>query len=183
MTQTFHITILGTSSVGKTSIVERYVSNIFKETYDPTCENVKTKNIEMNNTICHLEIHDTAGTDQFKTMRATYIKNSSGFILVFGFNILSSLIELEEFYYDVEEIRKDDCVIYLCGNKDDIQGSERVITEEQVEDFLKERQMKYIKTSAKTGSNIDELFHQLTSDLLEKYKKPEKSWWSWCNLL
>ncbi|PIO13506.1 hypothetical protein AB205_0024380, partial [Aquarana catesbeiana] len=52
--------------------------------YDPTIEDFYRKEIEVDSSPSVLEILDTAGTEQFASMRDLYIKNGQGFILVYS---------------------------------------------------------------------------------------------------
>merc|ERR1712039_873810 len=59
-------------------------SGHFMEKYDPTIEDFYRKEIEVDSTPCVLEILDTAGTEQFASMRDLYIKNGQGFVVVYS---------------------------------------------------------------------------------------------------
>jgi len=80
----FKVVVLGSGGVGKSALTVQFVSGHFMEKYDPTIEDFYRKEIEVDNTPCVLEILDTAGTEQFASMRDLYIKNGQGFVVVYS---------------------------------------------------------------------------------------------------
>ena len=80
----FKVVVLGSGGVGKSALTVQFVSGHFIEKYDPTIEDFYRKEIEVDHTPCVLEILDTAGTEQFASMRDLYIKNGQGFIVAYS---------------------------------------------------------------------------------------------------
>ena len=80
----FKVVVLGSGGVGKSALTVQFVSGHFMEKYDPTIEDFYRKEIEVDHTPCVLEILDTAGTEQFASMRDLYIKNGQGFIVAYS---------------------------------------------------------------------------------------------------
>lgn len=76
--------VLGSGGVGKSALTVQFVTGTFIEKYDPTIEDFYRKEIEVDSSPSVLEILDTAGTEQFASMRDLYIKNGQGFILVYS---------------------------------------------------------------------------------------------------
>ncbi|OQR79491.1 ras-related protein Rap-2a-like [Tropilaelaps mercedesae] len=80
----FKVVVLGSGGVGKSALTVQFVSGNFMEKYDPTIEDFYRKEIEVDQAPCVLEILDTAGTEQFASMRDLYIKNGQGFVVVYS---------------------------------------------------------------------------------------------------
>ncbi|KAI8039550.1 hypothetical protein M5D96_006964 [Drosophila gunungcola] len=80
----FKVVVLGSGGVGKSALTVQFVSGCFIEKYDPTIEDFYRKEIEVDSSPCVLEILDTAGTEQFASMRDLYIKNGHGFIVMYS---------------------------------------------------------------------------------------------------
>ncbi|KAJ3592635.1 hypothetical protein NHX12_007762 [Muraenolepis orangiensis] len=78
------VVVLGSGGVGKSALTVQFVTGTFIEKYDPTIEDFYRKEIEVDSSPSVLEILDTAGTEQFASMRDLYIKNGQGFILVYS---------------------------------------------------------------------------------------------------
>ena len=92
-------------------------------------------------------------------------------------------MDLEVFINEIRSVNDENCVVILCGNKADLESSS-VVSQEEIDSFVNKNQLTYIKTSAKTGNNINEMFNQLTTQLLNKFAKPKQSgFFSWCTLL
>ncbi|CAG0892933.1 unnamed protein product, partial [Cyprideis torosa] len=66
----FKVVVLGSGGVGKSALTMQFVSGCFMERYDPTIEDFYRKEIEVDASPCVIEILDTAGTEQFASMRA-----------------------------------------------------------------------------------------------------------------
>ena len=86
----FKVVILGSGGVGKSAITMKFVTGNFMEKYDPTIEDFYRKEIEIDQAPAMLEILDTAGTEQFASMRDLYIKNGQGFIIVYSITSLQT---------------------------------------------------------------------------------------------
>lgn len=80
----FKVVVLGSGGVGKSALTVQFVSGHFMEKYDPTIEDFYRKEIEVDSCPCVLEILDTAGTEQFASMRDLYIKNGQGFVVCYS---------------------------------------------------------------------------------------------------
>lgn len=159
----------------------RFVQGEFIEKYDPTIEDSYQKTIEVNisgekgqpDTIerCHVEILDTAGTDQFAAMRELYLKNGHVFMLVYSVISAVSFHDLTTIYEQV--IRSDPnnaARIVLIGNKSDL-IADRVISKTQGEDLAKKWNIPFFETSACTGANVDEAFLLLPTRLVKETVK------------
>lgn len=100
----YKVVVLGSGGVGKSALTVQFVTGTFIEKYDPTIEDFYRKEIEVDSSPSVLEILDTAGTEQFASMRDLYIKNGQGFILVY------SLVNQQSF-----QVIKPSLVISLKG--------------------------------------------------------------------
>ncbi|PIK36235.1 putative ras-related protein [Apostichopus japonicus] len=80
----YKVVVLGSGGVGKSALTVQFVLGNFVEKYDPTIEDFYRKAIEVESTMAILEILDTAGTEQFASMRDLYIRNGQGFVIVYS---------------------------------------------------------------------------------------------------
>lgn len=157
------IAVMGGGGVGKSTLTVKYVQRIFIDKYDPTIEDSYRKSVIIFNKAYTLEILDTAGTEQFTSMRDLYIKNSDGFILVYSITSQTSLIELEDIYSTILRV-KDDIPqipsIMICGTKCDLE-SDRVVDIEVGQSKAQEYKAGFMEVSSKTNINVDDCFHKL----------------------
>ena len=117
------------------------------------------------NLYAKLIIHDTAGQEKYRSMTRSYYKNAKGIILVFDLTNENSFLKLNKWITEISE-NTEDVVIILVGNKADL--NDRKVDKKKAENFAKERDIKYIETSAKEGTNILLLFEELAIDMNKK---------------
>ncbi|CAG06696.1 unnamed protein product [Tetraodon nigroviridis] len=91
----YKVVVLGSGGVGKSALTVQFVTGTFIEKYDPTIEDFYRKEIEVDSSPSVLEILDTAGTEQFASMRDLYIRNGQGFILVYSLVNQQSLQDIK----------------------------------------------------------------------------------------
>ena len=77
------ICMLGGFSVGKTSLVKRYVQSVFSETYLTTVGvKIDKKTVALGDRTVHLILWDLAGEDDLASLRMSYLRGSAGYVLV-----------------------------------------------------------------------------------------------------
>jgi small GTP-binding protein len=158
------ICILGAFAVGKTSLVERFVKSIFSDKYHTTI-GVKTdqKDIKIGEKEVRLILWDINGEDDYQSVKPSYLMGTSAFILVADGTRKETLkvaSELKDLVFNT--IGEKD--FYLLINKVDLSDNWEI--EEQ--DFSKLAAMgwKIVKTSAKTGENVEQTFTNLALELI-----------------
>lgn len=165
---------LGDSSVGKTSIVEKYTKKKFRDTLQSTVGiDFKLSIMTFKGHKIRINISDTAGQERFRTIAKNYIHNSDGIFIVFD---LSNKNSFESISYWLNEINKlknlDELKIIILGNKSDLTNI-REISKEEISEFIKTNNYKVIETSAKTGEGIKEAFEDLVDLILENKTEDE----------
>jgi len=161
------IVILGESSVGKTSIVMRGVRNEFLEFCEPTIGAAfHTLSNVVDNTTVKLEIWDTAGQERYRSLAPMYYRGSSLAMVVYDVtnpdSVTNALGWMDEL---VKRIDNRECQFVLVGNKSDMGAptSEMVRTLDSIIETYSstERPIHHVTVSAKSGSNIPELFDHI----------------------
>ncbi|KAI1076974.1 ras family-domain-containing protein [Whalleya microplaca] len=111
---------------------------------------------------------DTAGTEQFVAMRDLYMKTGQGFLLVFSIVSPSSLAELAGLRDEIIRIKDDENVpIVICGNKSDLEDV-RTVQKTKVFSISQRWGAPYYEASARTKTNVDEVFIDLCRQMLRK---------------
>ncbi|GFY00271.1 ras-related protein Rap-2b [Trichonephila clavipes] len=96
---------------------------MFMEKYDPTIEDFYRKEIEVDSAPCVLEILDTAGTEQFASMRDLYIKNGQGFVVVYSITSHQTFQDIKNMKEQIMRVKNTERVpILLVGNKVDLEN-------------------------------------------------------------
>jgi len=169
----FKIVVLGAGGVGKSALTVQFVNGVFNEHYDPTIEDSYRKQSEVDGEQCMLEIMDTAGTEQFLSMRDLYIKNGQGFLLVYSIIASSTLIFLEEISSQIERIKGPNPPMVIVGNKSDL-PERRQVPISQGEDFARNCGCAFAEASAKNRINVENIFYEVVRQITEKMPRPQK---------
>lgn len=163
------VCLLGDFAVGKTSLVRRFVYSRFDDKYISTIGvNVSRKTISVarNNQVVQLTIMlwDLAGSEEFSSMRASYLRGAAGAMLVCDLTRPESLESLHGYAADQLSLNPEARLV-LAANKHDLAGQHR-LTEEQVKAAADSLNIPYYLTSARTGAQVDAIFRRLGQLLL-----------------
>jgi len=155
------INLLGDPSVGKTSLTLRFVKDIFGDEYLKTIgTNVYTKEIELEDAVLKLVIHDIMGEKQYTAVQKGAFQNSNGAIAVADVTDESTLYSLvEDWLPRFHEVAGDDKPVALAVNKCDLE--ETSITPDMVMYELEDNFDSYVYTSAKMGLYVEQLFEDV----------------------
>ena len=165
----FKIVIVGDYGVGKTSLINQYITQKFKGTYIPTLGVQFTKKIlKASEDEVELVIWDIAGQDSFFKIRQRFYEHTKGFIIVYDITRRASLENIKNWYDDVTtHTGKIPCLI--LGNKSDL-TEKRVINEEDVTEIIGKYELNIFdlfETSAKTGENVEKSFELISKHILK----------------
>ena len=166
------VVLLGKSGVGKTSIISRYTTNVFKESLMTTPgANFITKKVNFpkaNKTI-KFEIWDTAGQERYRSLAKVFYNNASACILVYDITNKDTFNDIVNYWIpELKENAPKDTILALAGNKSDLYLEEQV-NDNEGKNLAKNINAIYLRTSAKLNSSIDELFNNIGN----KYLNPE----------
>ncbi|KND88070.1 Ras-related protein RSR1 [Tolypocladium ophioglossoides CBS 100239] len=163
-----HVVVLGAGGVGKSCLTAQFVHNEWIESYDPTIEDSYRTQLQVDGRQVVLEILDTAGTEQFVAMRDLYMKTGQGFLLVFSITSPSSLTELAGLREEIIRIKDDENVpMVIVGNKADLEET-RVVPRAKGFSISQKWGAPYYESSARTRTNVDEVFIDLCRQMLRK---------------
>ena len=152
--------VIGDSGVGKSNILLRYINNTFSEEFKTTVGvEFGAKNIEINNNIYRIQIWDTAGQENFRSIARAYYKNSVCACIVYDITNQSSFKSIQSWIDDCIKQTSKSVLLILIGNKNDLKDM-REVRYEEGEEFAKSHKMIFLETSAKTGDNISQIFER-----------------------
>ena len=166
------ILILGDMSVGKTTLLLKYIDNYTPELYISTLGiDYKTKNIVYNNTNIILQIWDTAGQEKFKVVTKSFVKGSDGIIYMYDITQKQSFINIKRWLEDTEDysLRAKKIIV---GNKIDME-ERREVTEEMKNKLLNEIDIDLVEISAKKDRNVNEVFDKLVKIIIGDLTKED----------
>jgi Ras-related protein Rab-11A len=165
--------LLGDISVGKSSILGRYIDNSFTEDYQCTLQvETKSKIIDIDlNTSVKMNIWDTVGQEKFRHLTKQYFRNCHGAIIVFDLTRKDSFDGVQKWIDELNDFNSN-IPILIVGNKSDL-IKEREVNEDAIENFVRNKYL-YYDVSAKNGSNVSLAFDKIRKEIIEDIKRNEK---------
>ena len=174
--------ILGDITVGKTTLLLKYIDNFTPEIYISTLGvDYKTKNLVYNGTKVTLQIWDTAGQERYRVITKSFIKGTDGIIFMYDITQKESFINVKKWIEETEGENPGDVKKIIVGNKID-KEEDRQVTDEMKEKLSKEVDIDLIEVSAKKGIDVDKVFDILVEKILgnmtteQILKKYGRSW-------
>ncbi|EAX88045.1 small GTP-binding protein, putative [Trichomonas vaginalis G3] len=161
----FKVVVVGSSGVGKTSIVERLINGKFdNDQISTTGADYSHYTTIVNEKQVKLQIWDTAGQERYRAISKSYFRNAVGVLLVYDITSLDSFDELMQWLNDIQTLCSPNSYVLLVGNKSDLE-SQRKVSPNQVEQFATSNHLESIVTSAQSGDNVKNAFEKLASEL------------------
>jgi small GTP-binding protein len=158
------ICMLGSFAVGKTSLVRRYVESIYSDVYQTTVGvKVDKKIVQQDATEVTLVLWDIYGEDEFQKMRWSYLRGSSGYLLVADGTRRATL---EKALATEEKVREEvgEIPFIFVINKCDLAQEWQL--DPTLEAQFAAKNWTVLRSSAKTGENVEEAFLQLTRKMV-----------------
>ena len=150
--------IIGDAAVGKSNLLLRFAQNDFKSEYQLTIGvEFGAKNIELNSKKYRLQIWDTAGQENYRSITRAYYKNSVCAILVYDITNRDSFEHISTWIEDCLAQSPKTVFMVLVGNKSDL-NEQRRVTLEEGQQMAKNNNLIFFETSAKSGENVDKIF-------------------------
>ena len=163
--------IIGDAAVGKSNLLLRYVYSTFKPEYQLTIGvEFGEKTLQVKNKVFKIQIWDTAGHEQFRSITRTYYKNSACAIVVYDISRRETFEHIVNWIEDCKFNSPKTIFIILVGNKTDLE-EERQVTTEEGEEFANRFGLRFFETSAKNTSNVDKVFSESVEFIADRIEK------------
>ena len=170
----FKVLLIGNSSVGKSSLLLRFVDNQWNDLFVPTIGvDFKIRTMEIDNKNVKLQIWDTAGQERFKNITASYYRGAHGIFVVYDISDTESFKNINNWLIEIEKNANKNVYKILVGNKCDLEDK-RKVTLEEGQSYAKEKGVEFMEVSALKTINVKETFITLAHNLLNKKIKPKK---------
>jgi Ras-related protein Rab-2A len=169
----FKYIIIGDSGVGKSCLLLQFTDKRFQPAYDLTIGvEFGTRMINIGNKQIKLQIWDTAGQENFRSITRSYYRGAIGALLVYDITKRETFNHLTNWLKEVNERSNENMVIMLVGNKSDLKHK-RVVSTEEGEAFAEDHGLVFLETSAKEAANVEEVFVNTAKKIYEKIQKGE----------
>ncbi|XP_069130344.1 ras-related protein Rab-9A-like [Argopecten irradians] len=176
------VVLLGDGGVGKSSLMNRFVSNKFDaQSFHTIGVEFLNKDVEVDNELYKMQIWDTAGQERFKSLRTPFYRGADCCLLTFAVDDVQSYRNLsmwrKEFLYYADIQDGNSFPFVIIGNKVDVEN--RVVGSEEAREWSQANgRMPYFETSAKDSTNVNEAFRAAIKrlkeleDVIENNTKP-----------
>ncbi len=172
MSLKFKVLIFGDGGVGKTTVVNRYLSGLFKSNYKITIgADFFMKKLYLDENKITLQIWDFAGEERFRFLLPRYVEGSNGAIFMYDITRYSSILNIYEWLdvfkecFDRERI---DIPLIMVGGKLDLDFNRKVSQEDAQELAKKNNIYDCIECSSKTGENVEDIFIKITQMMIKR---------------
>ncbi len=191
----FRVLFVGDDSVGKTSILQRYVENTFSDIYMPTIGiDFKISTVKFNKKvtltsslssesrglmttgqkIIKLQLYDTGGGDHFRSIVSAYYPNADAIVIVYDISDIDSFRHVERWLHDALHSKKNNSSTkdqsvpkFLIGNKTDLPSYRRAVSSVAGETLARQHGMIFFETSAKNKvSSEKDIFLEICKECL-----------------
>ena len=159
---TIKVVLLGSEGVGKSSILNRFVYNDFKEEVDSTngaSYAPKTLPVSGGKEM-KFDVWDTAGKEKYRTLNRFFMKEALFAIFVYDPFNKDSFDNLEWYISTMKEIGLKNCLYVVAENKTDRKDRVKEVSEEEGKEYARQNKAIFRSVSAKTGEGIEDLFKQ-----------------------
>ena len=170
------VVLVGDASVGKTSILNRYITGSHGTNISPTLgASFTTKLVESEGENVKLQIWDTSGEERYRSMAPLYYRGANVVVLVYDLTSEQTFKDISDWIEQLKgHVNLSQTSIILVGNKVDLlPNEERAVTPEAAEEYAKTINAKYYDASAVTGVNVDDIFATVAQHKNAQNKKTE----------
>ena len=158
--------VIGDSKVGKSSLLKQFTSGKYVDSCTTTVGvDFHSKIVTVDGNAIKLQLWDTAGQERFRAITRSYYRSAVGGLLVFDITDKDSFSHLTQWIEDARQCAKPhNPVFVLVGHKSDMTQS-RAVSADQALTYAQKYDMEYVETSAKTASNVDNVFLRLAKKI------------------
>lgn len=161
----FKLVLLGESSVGKSSLVLRFVKGQFHEFQESTIGAAfLTQTVQIDDTTVKFEIWDTAGQERYHSLAPMYYRGAQAAIVVYDITNKETFHKAQTWIKELQRQASPNIVIALAGNKLDL-ASKRAVSYEDAKAYADECSLLFMETSAKTAANVMDIFTSIAKKL------------------
>jgi len=168
------IAIVGSRSVGKSSLTVQFVDGHFVESYYPTIENTFSKDITYKGQVYATEIIDTAGQDEYSILNSKHFIGIHGYMLVYSVASRDSF-EMIEVVRDkiLNHLGTDWVPVVIVGNKSDLRPEQRKVSIDEGKALGEKFNCAWTEASAQYNENVTKAFTLMIGQV-EKSQNPNE---------
>ena len=162
--------IVGDSSVGKSNILLRFSRNIFDPGHQATLGiEFANKHVLYNNIDYLVQVWDTAGQENFRSVTRAYYKAAAVAMVVYDITNEESFEHIKQWIKDCKDLAPKSVQLVLIGNKIDLEDKRAIIEQRGIE-LAKENNMLFFETSALNGNGVENAFNKTIEVIDQKIR-------------
>ena len=163
----YKVAIIGDSYTGKSSLLNRYINEIFNNSFVSTIGvDFFIKNVTIKNKVVKIQLWDTAGQEQYANLIRSYFTNCTVGLIVYDITSRESFNKVEYWLKIFKMNYEEDRPCFLVGTKSDLE-KERDVTKKEGYDKAYSLNMDFIECSSKDNVNIDDIFDKLSNKIVD----------------
>ncbi|KAL1760090.1 P-loop containing nucleoside triphosphate hydrolase protein [Schizophyllum commune] len=172
------IAVMGSRSVGKSSLVGQFIDCRFESSYYPTIENSHQRNLVFNGLEYEVEVLDTAGQDEYSFLNPHHaVGHIHGYVLVYSINSRRSFEMVQTIHDKIADWGIADVPCVIAASKVDLRDGRQVDPAEG-RSLASTHNAAWIETSAKENVNVGKVFDLCLEEIekrLSPYTEPKSS--------
>ena len=173
----FRVVLLGTTSVGKTTLFRNWDDNFVPDENPPKptlASSYLTREVEQYGRRVKLVIWDTAGQERFRALVPMYTRDCDIAVMMFAVDMMGSVENLDEWLGMLRDSDTLDCLVYVVANKIYLENHCALHTGRE---WALLHNFPFFEVSALTGDNVHALLERVVTDAMEKpaFRSQKKS--------
>ncbi|KAJ3426601.1 ras and ef-hand domain-containing protein [Anaeramoeba flamelloides] len=165
----FKVVLLGQSAVGKTSVCIRFCQNEFELNQEPTIGAAfQNCAFDLGDNKVTLQIWDTAGQERYNSLTSMYYRGAKGAIIIYDVTNYDSYESAKDWIKEIRQQGSSSVKVMLVANKIDL--IDHTVQKTEVLRYCEKHNLLFSEVSAKSGLGIDELFNDLSTEMINQYK-------------
>jgi small GTP-binding protein len=163
------VVMLGEGRVGKTSLLQRFLTNTFDEGSVSTVEARMYSNVKMEvrGVVADVALWDTAGQERFRALGPIYYRDADGAVLTYDITDKESFMRVRVWLKELRQVVGDNVAIVVAANKCDL-DRERKVSKHEAEAWCADNGAEHILCSAKLNLKVGDIFQTLVSRIVER---------------
>jgi small GTP-binding protein len=166
VSQQMKVVVVGDQFVGKTSFLSYLTQKRVPSDLAPTTSIYLTlHHVLLNGKTYNVNIWDTAGEEQYRSLASVYLRNARGVLVMFDLTRQGSFDSVDYWLNYISDTLDVAPAMLVLGNKSDLRESQAV-DDNAIRTYCQWKEVKYLRTSAYTGENVDLSFLTLIETIL-----------------